>query len=228
MPAGRSLPISIAGIPVPQDEVSERAWAWAQRCVPDYLLTHSVRAFCWGATIAAEEAWSFDPRVLWIASLYHDIGLAQIPRNSTCFEVEGAEMARRFAVRHGLVDADADRIAVAIVLHMQPSVTLADGVESVLLDRATGLDVRGDGFASVDAVRRGVMAEFPRRAFDRRFLSAITREAAIRPNCQSARLLNDTGLARWMERSPWRTLDVMDRVPRAAGVTAASRRADRA
>jgi hypothetical protein len=49
------------------------------------------------------------------------------------------------------------------------------------------------------------MAAFPRGDFDRRFLAAIAREASERPTCQSARLLNDTGLASWMARSPWAT-----------------------
>jgi hypothetical protein len=86
---------------------------------------------------------------------------------------------------------------------MQPGVTLADGVEAVLLDRATGLDVRGEGYALVDAIRPDVMAELPRGGFDRRFLAAIGREAVMRPDCQSARLLHRTGLADWMARSPW-------------------------
>jgi len=76
-------------------------------------------------------------------------------------------------------------------------------VEAVLLDRATSLDVRGEGFTLVDAVRPRVMRDFPRRGFDRRFLAAIAREASARPNCQSARLLHRTGLADWMARSPW-------------------------
>jgi hypothetical protein len=122
-----------------------------------------------------------------------------------CFEVEGAEIARGFLEGHGLPAADADRVAIAIILHMQPSVTLDDGVEAVLLDRATSLDVRGEGFGLVDSVRPGVMRDFPRRAFDRHFLAAIGREAAIRPMCQSARLLRRTGLAEWMARSPWVT-----------------------
>jgi hypothetical protein len=100
--------------------------------------------------------------------------------------------------------ADADVVATAIVLHMQPSVTLDDGVEAVLLDRATSLDVRGAGYETVDAVREQIVREFPRRAFDRSFLAAITHEAGIRPTCQSARLLNQTGLADWMAKSPWR------------------------
>ena len=205
MPDLVPLPKSIAGIFVPQDETSSRAWSWAQRNVPDYLLTHSVRAYCWGAAIAAGEGWSFNAPILWTAALFHDFGLTRLPRNKRCFEIEGAEVARRFAVRNGMSADGATRVASAIVMHMQPMATLDNGVESVLLDRATGLDVRGDGYALVDTVRPGVMAEHPRRAFDRRFLAAITREVATRPGCQSDRLLNEKGLAGWMERSPWRS-----------------------
>jgi hypothetical protein len=201
--AHRVIPSRIAGIPVPQDEISVATWRWAHRSLPDYLLTHSVRAYCWGAAIAAGEGWTFDPRILWTASLMHDLGLTRIPRNTMCFEVEGAEIARRFLEKHGLPAEVADRVAIAIILHMQPSVTLDDGVEAVLLDRATSLDVRGEGFTLVDAVRPRVMRDFPRRGFDRRFLAAIAREASARPNCQSARLLHRTGLADWMARSPW-------------------------
>ena len=102
---------------------------------------------------------------------------------------------------------EADRVARAIVLHMAPNVTLEDGVESVLLDRATGLDVRGAGYHLVDAVRPAVVGAFPRGAFDRHFLAAMSREAAGRPACQSARLVNEVGLARWMATSPWRRAD---------------------
>jgi hypothetical protein len=178
-------------------------WQWAGRSLPDYLLTHSVRSYCWGAAIALGEGWDFDRRVLWTAALMHDVGLTRVPRNATCFEVEGAEVARRFLTRAGMPATEVDRAATAIVLHMQPSVTLDDGVESVLLDRATGLDVRGAAFELVDAVRSEVVHAFPRRDFDRHFLAAIGREAAIRPSCQSARLLDRTRLADWMVRSPW-------------------------
>lgn len=197
------LPRQIAGITVPQDDISAATWEWAHRSLPEYLLTHSIRAYCWGAAIGGGERLAFDRQILWAASLMHDVGLTRIPTNTMCFEVEGSEIARRFLGRLGLPLEAADRVAVAIILHMQPSVTIDDGVEAVLLDRATGLDVRGDGYALVDEVRPQVMRAYPRRAFDRRFLDAISREAAIRPTCQSTRLLHRTGLADWMARSPW-------------------------
>jgi hypothetical protein len=204
MRTDRQLPTQIAGVAVPQDEISLATWRRAQHALPDYLLAHSVRSYCWGAAIAAREDWSFDRRILWTASLLHDTGLTTIPRNASCFEVEGGRSARRFLERAGLPVADAARVESAIVLHMQPSVTLDDGVEAVLLDRATGLDVRGAAFELVDDIRSSVVRAFPREAFDRWFLAAIVREVDRRPTCQSARLLHDTGLAAWMARSPWR------------------------
>ena len=200
------MPRAIAGIAVPQDDVAASTWLWAHRALPAYLLAHSVRAYCWGVAIAEGEGWTFDAQILWTASLMHDLGLTRIPRNATCFEVEGAAFARRFLVRAGLARSAADRAAKAIVDHMRPGVTLDDGVESVLLDRATGLDVRGDGFELVDGVRPAVMEVFPRGTFDRHFLRAIEREVRVRPGCQSARLLQETDLAGWMARSPWRVV----------------------
>jgi hypothetical protein len=199
-----TLPSQIAGIDVPGDAVSRATWDWAHRALPRYLLTHSIRAYVWGAAIGEAESLAFDPQVLWTASLLHDAALATLPRNTMCFEVEGAERARRFLERHGMAAEAADRVAIAIILHMRSGVTLADGAESVLLDRSTGLDVRGDGYALIDAVRDDVMRAYPRGDFDRWFLGAIRREATARPACQSARLLNETGLADWMARSPWR------------------------
>jgi hypothetical protein len=197
------LPRHLAGMAVPQDDVSAATWRWAHRSLPDYLLGHSVRTYAWGAAIATAERWTFDHQVLWTASLMHDFGLTRLRRNTMCFEVEGAEFARRFLEREGLSGEAADRVAIAIILHMQPAVTLEDGIEAVLLDRSTSLDVRGEGYDLIDAVRPRIMAAFPRRAFDRWFLDAIAREAAARPGCQSARLLHRTGLADWMARSPW-------------------------
>src|SRR5258706_14249683 len=97
-----TLPRSIGGLTVPQDDVSAETWRWAHRSLPDYLLTDSVRAYFWGAAIAAGEGWTFDRQILWTASLMHDFGLTRVPRNTMCFEVEGAEIARAYLEKIGL------------------------------------------------------------------------------------------------------------------------------
>jgi HD superfamily phosphodiesterase len=189
MPPTPELPRRVAGIELPSDAISRAALAWAHRRLPAYLLAHSVRAYLWGAALADAEALAFEPRILWPAALLHDIGLTTIPRNTRCFEYQGAEVARRFLAGQGMSAEDAARVGRAIELHMAPSVTLADGAESVLLDRATAIDVRGTEPDRIAGVREGVLRAFPRGAFDRRFLDGIRREVARRPGCQSERLL---------------------------------------
>jgi hypothetical protein len=197
------FPASIAGIAVPQDRISAATWAWAHERLPAYLLTHSVRSYCWGASIGAAEGLPFEARILWAAALMHDVGLTSIPRNHRCFEFQGGAIARRFLTAAGMPATDADRVRTAIELHMAPKVTLEDGADAVLLDRATGLDVRGAEYELVNAIRPDVVRAFPRGAFDRHFLAAIGREVRARPGCQSERLLRGTDLAAWMARSPW-------------------------
>lgn len=58
------LPNRIAGIEVPQDSISAATWAWAQRRLPEYLLSHSVRAYLWAATFGRDEGLDFDARIL--------------------------------------------------------------------------------------------------------------------------------------------------------------------
>lgn len=197
------LPRRIGPFELPQDDVSQRSWRWANASLPRYLLDHSVRAYCWGAEIARQEGWTFDRPILWNAALFHDVGLARLAQNTMCFEFEGAEIARRFLERSGMAPEAADRASIAIILHMQPGVTLDDGVESVLLDRATGIDVRGAGIEVIDAVRDAVVALHPRGPFDRLFLRAVTRESKDRPTCQSARFVHGVAAAGWPERTPW-------------------------
>lgn len=189
MAAAPRLPERLGSIDVPQDRISRQAWDWAVARLPAYLFAHSVRVYGWGVALAAHDALAFDAPVLWVASLLHDVGLTRLGRASHCFEHEGAEIARRFALRAGMPGREADRIAAAIVAHMAPRVTLADGTESVLLDRATALDVGHVGAALVADIREPIDRAYPRGAFDRHFRAAIAREVAIRSDCQSARLL---------------------------------------
>jgi HD superfamily phosphodiesterase len=201
MPATADPPRQIAGVELPTDARSLAAWHWAERRLPRYLFAHSVRVYVWAATLARDEGLAFQPPILWPAALLHDIGLTRIPRNTRCFEYAGADLARRVLTGQGMAPDDAAQVGRAIELHMAPSVTMADGVESVLLDRATAIDVRGAGIEAIGRVRDEAVRAFPRGLFDRQFLAGIRREVAARPGCQSERLLGR--LTTTDTRSPW-------------------------
>ena len=200
------IPTRIAAIAIPQDHVSIATWDWAQRALPAYLLAHSVRSYCWGATIAAAEGWSFDRRILWTAALMHDLGLTRIPRNTMCFEVEGAEIAQaipraaRPAARAGRAGRDRDHPSHAT--RGGPSATASRASSSIGRRASTSA---ASASSRSPLSRDEVVRAFPRGDFDRRFLRAIAREVARRGDCQSARLLNGSGVADGMAHSPWAT-----------------------
>ena len=102
MPAPPDIPRRIAGFEVPCDDVSIATWQWATRRLPEYLLAHSTRVYAWAAALARADRLAFEPRILWPASLLHDVGLTRISRNTRCFEYQGAATARRFLVRQGM------------------------------------------------------------------------------------------------------------------------------
>jgi len=86
---GAPLPRRIGAIDVPQDAISRAAWGWAARALPGYLFRHSVRSYAWGAALAGHDGLAFEPRILWLAALAHDVGLTRIARSSRCLRLCG-------------------------------------------------------------------------------------------------------------------------------------------
>ena len=183
-PAGRSVGCS---------------WRWAHRSLPDYLLSHSVRSYRWGAAVGLDDRPVRPAGAVGRVAHAHDVGLTRIWGSSRCFEVEGAEIAQLFPTRHGVPSATADVVARAIVLHMAPSVTVDDGVEAVLLDRATALDVRGVRVRIRRRRRPEVICAFPRRASRSPLPRRDRACSGGLPALASARLLHGRG---W--RNGWR------------------------
>ena len=194
------------GSPSRRTASRQATWRRAQRSLPGYLLAHSVRSYCWGAAIAAGEGWSFDRRILWTASLLHDVGLTTIPANASCFEVEGGRSARRFLERIGLPAADAarvetrDRAPHAAVGHA------ADGVEAVA---ARSCHRARRSRRRVRARRRHPARPSSVRSRGRHSTGCSSprsraRRSVDRP-ARAPACCTTSGLAGWMAGSPWRT-----------------------
>ncbi|ABB08565.1 HD domain-containing protein [Burkholderia lata] len=156
----------IAGIPIPDGRIAQSAADLVFTSEPDILYRHSMRVFVFASLIGQRRELEFDAELLYVAALFHDIGLTASYHHSTRrFEVDSADAVRTFLTGHG---ASADDIADAwhaVALHttfgvntyMQPlTVLLAAGVETDLL----GLHF--------DEVRRfereAVLEAFPRGA----------------------------------------------------------------
>ncbi len=64
---------------------------------------------------------TFDPELLYIGAMFHDMGLTKEYRSATeRFEVDGANTARDFLRQHGIAQASIDIAWDAIALHTTP------------------------------------------------------------------------------------------------------------
>ncbi|MEU6658717.1 HD domain-containing protein [Streptomyces sp. NPDC046821] len=173
----------IAGVRVPDSALAREATELVRDAASPLLFDHSRRVFLFGALRGREQGLTFDPELLYVGALFHDLGLTERHRRADQrFEIDGADEARRFLNRHGVTGDPADRVWTAIALHTTPEIPLHMAPEIALVTRGVELDVLGIGYASVtDEQRAAVVAAHPRPDFKNRILAAFTDGIQDRP-----------------------------------------------
>ena len=84
------------------------------------LLPNCVEAldFLFGAMKGVRQNLKFDSELLFVAALFHDLGLVDAYHTEAKrFEVDGADAAREFLKSHGIPEPKADLVWEAIALH---------------------------------------------------------------------------------------------------------------
>lgn len=173
----------IAGVRIPDSKLAREATALVREAASPLLFHHSRRVFLFGALRGREQGLDFDPELLYVAAMFHDLGLTErFRRADQRFEIDGADEARRFLAAHGITGEPAERVWTAIALHTTPEIPLRMAPEVALVTRGVELDVLGLGFDAVSDDRRAeVVAAHPRPDFKNRILAAFTEGIQDRP-----------------------------------------------
>ena len=174
---------TIAGIQIPDSALAREATDLVRDAASPLLFDHSRRVYLFGSLRGRAQGLSFDPELLYVGAMFHDLGLTErYRRTDQRFEIDGADEARSFLRRHGISDDDADRVWTAIALHTTPEIPLHLSAEIALVTRGVELDVLGMGYDAVtDAERDAVTAAHPRPDFKNRILAAFTEGIQDRP-----------------------------------------------
>ncbi|ARX89093.1 diguanylate cyclase [Streptomyces alboflavus] len=141
---------------------------------------HSRRVYFFGALQGRNRGLSFDPELLYVAAMFHDVGLGEGARRSgRRFEVDGAEEAKRFLRGHGLPEDSVRRVWTAIALHTTPGIPEFMEPEVALVTAGVEYDVLGIGYDDIPAAdRAAIVALHPRPDFKRRILDAFPKASA--------------------------------------------------
>jgi hypothetical protein len=173
----------ISGVEIPDSKLAREAAELVRAHESEMLFNHSVRVYAFGALRGISQGLKFDSELLYIAALFHDLGLVDHYHTPTRrFEVDGADAAREFLRSHGIAEPKADLVWEAIALHTTPGIPQYMRPEIALTNAGVLVDVVGVGYEDYTAEQREqVISAFPRGDFKNEFLQVQTCSALKKP-----------------------------------------------
>ncbi|BET52655.1 HD domain-containing protein [Kitasatospora aureofaciens] len=195
--------LSLDALPMPGTAAAAAALDVATAYLSPALLNHSLRAYFWAAARGTADGVPFDPELLYVAALFHDIGLVPVfDSHTVAFEEAGGHVARVFAAGAGWPAERRARLSDVIVRHMWPRVDVATDPEGHLLARATATEIVGtEADAYPSRFRDEVLERCPRLDLAASFLACFQDQAERKPDSSAAGAVR-SGLADRVARNP--------------------------
>jgi HD domain len=165
---------AIAGIEMPDSRLCRATVDYVRRVSAPFLFNHVMRSYAFAEAVGRAGGRRYDPELLFVATVLHDLGLTgEVPVKER-FEVEGADAAKRFLSEQGVSDANVDIVWDAIALHTTVGIPQRKRPEIALCQLGTAIDV---GFAPRALVTARVVDEvldaYPRLGLKRALVAAL-------------------------------------------------------
>ena len=173
----------IAGVAIPESMLAREATEFVQDIATPLLFDHSRRVFLWASLQGDKIGLAYDPELLYIGAMFHDVGLVEGHRSKDeRFEIDGANAARGFLERHGLPEEHVMTVWEAIALHTTPEIPRYKQPEVRLVTLGVEYDVLGLHFDELSAQQRdAVLAAHPRTNFKTGIVDAFSAGMGEKP-----------------------------------------------
>ena len=185
---------SLAGISVPDTPLVTSAFKYAREKCEPYLFNHVARSWLFAARIGQLKSIDYDEEVVAVGTLLHDITLNERFAGPRRFEVEGADLARTFAMESGVDRPRAQLIWDSVALNSTPSIAFYKEAEVALCTAGIALDVIGwqyEQFPAADMTR--IVDEFPRLDMKKRMTRCFCHIAEKQPETTYDNFIRDFG-----------------------------------
>lgn len=158
------MPTTVHGVSIPDSKLCGAITELIRDTETELLFNHSSRVYFFAAIAGQQRGLTFNPELLYAATMFHDIGL--MPSHSSKdlrFEVDSANAARDFLESYNVDPFDVEKVWTSIALHTTPGVP--EFMHPVIALTTAGVEMDVLGFAYDrydDATREAVVAAFPR------------------------------------------------------------------
>lgn len=175
--------MSVNGITVPDSRLAKEATELVRDVADDLLFGHVSRVYYFAALRGEKDALRYDPELLYVGAMFHDLGLTEkYMTQDQRFEIDAANVAYDFLKSHGIIDEQAQTVWQAIALHTTPEIPLHMASEVQLVTRGVEMDVMGLAFDTYTQEEREAVTELhPRVNFKEGVIDAFYQGLKHRP-----------------------------------------------
>jgi hypothetical protein len=165
-------PKTVAGITLPDSTIANQATELLLEHGTEFIYNHSLRVFLFSSLNAKRKNLPHDTELLYVASVFHDLGLVQHYSSPDLrFEVDGANAARDFLKSHGIAQNKLQLVWDTIALHTTIGIAEHKENEVALMYSGVGLDVMGEGYEHLSSEHReAILSAFPRNDFKNKII----------------------------------------------------------
>ena len=189
----RRIETTIAGIAIPDSALGREATEFVREASTPLLFHHSRRVFFWASLQAERLGLDYDPELLYVGAMFHDVGLLDGHRSKhERFEIDGANAARAFLERHGLPEERVMTVWESIALHTTRQVPNYKQPEVRLVALGVQYDLYGSPFDALSPEQRdGVLAAHPRTKFKTGIIEALAAGISYKPQTAEGTMMTD-------------------------------------
>ncbi|WP_322080963.1 phosphohydrolase [Burkholderia sp. BCC1972] len=173
----------VAGVRIPRTPMAIEAAEAARASLPRVITDHACRVFVLASLAARRAGERCDAEALYVAAMYANMGLSPAYGRSTeRYELDSADAAQAFLLRHQTPQHVRDDVWRAIALHTTPGVAARMSPLARALASAVATDLMATDIDAYSADERlALLAAYPRGdGFGNAFLDAIARGVAHR------------------------------------------------
>jgi hypothetical protein len=176
---------SLAGVRIPDTPLAKAAVDLLEATSPQFICNHCIRTYVFGNLAVRSIGRSIiDDEIAFCGALLHDLGLVPAHAGENRFEVDGADAARAFCLRHQVPER-ADRVWEAIALHTSAGIASRMAAEIALVHLGAGLDFLGLGIDQVPPqLLEEILTSYPRLNFKSAFRDLLVEHCRRNPAAQ--------------------------------------------
>ena len=180
---------------IPDSKIAKKATRLVAEVSPKSLYNHCIRTFIFGEILGKRDRLKYDRELLYLGAVMHDLGLTEkFDSGEQRFEVDGADVAREFVLKHGLSAEKAEIVWDAVALHTSSGIASRKQPEIALVHLGAGADLFGMGLEDIapETVEQ-VIDAYSRLGLNSLAMESIISQIKQKPQAAALTWMTDLG-----------------------------------